>query len=420
MSNLIKYKFSDLYEMGSGISTSKEQAGHGYPFASFSTVINNYFLPDTLTDLMDATEEQREVSSILEGDILITRTSETPDELAMSCVALKDYPNATFSGFVKRLRPKNKDLVYPKYMAFYLRGPYFRKLVNSNTVMTLRASFNEHIFKFMNIYLPSYDTQKQIGDLLYKIEQKIKINNEINDNLQQLIQSVYSYWFNQYNFPNSDGLPYADNSGELIYNNVIKREIPKNWMVETFANNSLSKFIDTGISHFESKNYIATANVDNFTIKDGEWVTYSNRESRANMSPSIYSIWFAKMKNSIKHMCIPENGDWMVKKYVFSTGFSGIQCTKNSFAYFYCLINEPFFERTKDILSHGATQQSVNNDDLNSIKIVVPSLNVLKSFAEFANPLYEKICNIIQENQILSEQRDSLLPLLINGQITID
>ena len=420
MSNLIKYKFSDLYEMGSGISTSKEQAGHGYPFASFSTVINNYFLPDTLSDLMDATEEQREVSSILEGDILITRTSETPDELAMSCVALKDYPNATFSGFVKRLRPKNKDLIYPKYMAFYLRGPYFRKLVNSNTVMTLRASFNEHIFKFMNIYLPSYETQKQIGDLLYKIEQKIKINNEINDNLQQLIQSVYSYWFNQYNFPNSDGLPYADNSGELIYNNVIKREIPKNWMVETFANNSLSKFIDTGISHFESKNYLATANVDNFTIKDGEWVTYSNRESRANMSPSIYSIWFAKMKNSIKHMCIPENGDWMVKKYVFSTGFSGIQCTKNSFAYFYCLINEPFFERTKDILSHGATQQSVNNDDLNSIKIVVPPLNVLKSFAEFANPLYEKICNIIQENQILSEQRDSLLPLLINGQITID
>ena len=111
MSNLIKYKFSDLYEMGSGISTSKEQAGHGYPFASFSTVINNYFLPDTLTDLMDTTEEQREVSSILEGDILITRTSETPDELAMSCVALKDYPNATFSGFVKRLRPKKSKSI---------------------------------------------------------------------------------------------------------------------------------------------------------------------------------------------------------------------------------------------------------------------------------------------------------------------
>ena len=184
MTKLIKYKFSDLYEMGSGISTSKEQAGHGFPFASFSTVINNFFLPDTLSELMDTTEEQRDISSIQEGDILITRTSETPDELAMSCVALKDYPNATFSGFVKRLRPKNKNLVYPKYMGFYLRGPYFRKLVNSNTVMTLRASFNEHIFKFMNIYLPSYEVQKQIGDFLYEIELKIHNNNKINDNLQ--------------------------------------------------------------------------------------------------------------------------------------------------------------------------------------------------------------------------------------------
>ena len=183
MTELIKYKFSDLYEMGSGISSSKNQAGHGYPFASFSTVINNYFLPEVLPDLMDTSKEQREISSIKEGDILITRTSETPDELAMSCVALKDYPNATFSGFVKRLRPKQNGIVYPKYIAFYLRAPYFRKLVNSNTVMTLRASFNEHIFKFMDIYLPSYDKQKAIGDFLYQIEQKIHRNNEINDNL---------------------------------------------------------------------------------------------------------------------------------------------------------------------------------------------------------------------------------------------
>lgn len=205
-----------------------------------------------------------------------------------------------------------------------------------------------------------------------------------------------------------------------MYNESIKRKIPEDWKVETLRHNSLSNFIETGIPYFESKNYLATANVNNSMIKDGEWVTYSNRESRANMAPSVYSIWFAKMKNSVKHMAIPKNGEWMVEKYIFSTGFAGIQCNKNSFAYLYCLINEPFFENTKDILSHGATQQSVNNDDLDSIKIVVPPSEILVSFAEFANPLYEKICNIIRENQILCQQRDSLLPLLINGQITID
>ncbi|MCW5918641.1 MAG: type I restriction endonuclease subunit S, partial [Bacteroidetes bacterium] len=102
MHKLTKYKFNKLYEMSSGISSKPEQAGHGSPFASFSTVFNNYFLPDELPDLMDVSEQEQETYSIKNGDILLTRTSETIDELAMSCVALKDFPKATFSGFTKR------------------------------------------------------------------------------------------------------------------------------------------------------------------------------------------------------------------------------------------------------------------------------------------------------------------------------
>lgn len=169
--------------MGSGVSTSKSAAGHGYPFVSFSTIFNNYYLPDLITDLMDTSEKQRNESSIKEGDVLVTRTSETSDELAYSCVALKDYPKTTFSGFAKRLRPLNEGEVYPKYMAFFFRSPYFRKLINSYTTMTLRASFNEHIFSFLDVYLLSKSNQIKVGDFLYAIEEKIKLNNRINDNL---------------------------------------------------------------------------------------------------------------------------------------------------------------------------------------------------------------------------------------------
>ena len=118
MNNLKKYAFADLYDMASGISSTKDQAGHGAPFVSFSTVFNNYFLPDELPDLMDTSEKEQEIYSIKEGDILITRTSETIDELAMSCVATKDYPKATYSGFTKRLRPKTEGIAYSKYLAF--------------------------------------------------------------------------------------------------------------------------------------------------------------------------------------------------------------------------------------------------------------------------------------------------------------
>ena len=104
MNNIRKYALSDLYDMSSGISTAKGQAGHGSPFVSFSTVFNNYFLPDALPDLMNTNVKEQDTYSIYEGDILLTRTSETIDELAMSCVALKDCPTATYSGFTKRLR----------------------------------------------------------------------------------------------------------------------------------------------------------------------------------------------------------------------------------------------------------------------------------------------------------------------------
>ena len=170
---------------------------------------------------------------------------------------------------------------------------------------------------------------------------------------------------------------------------------------------------------FDSKNYLATANVNGTTITDGEWITFTNREGRANMQPSIYSVWFAKMKNSVKHIFIPCNGQWMVDKYIFSTGFSGMQCDKETFAFVSCIIQEPFFEKTKDVLSHGATQQSVNNDDLDSIKIAVPPKHILARFAEQINPTFEKMCCLIKENQELIAQRDYLLPLLMNGQITI-
>ena len=151
MNNIKKYPFSELYEMSSGISTTKDQAGHGYPFVSFGTVFNNYFLPEQLPDLMDTSEKEQDIYSIKEGDILITRTSETIDELAMSCVATKNYPKATYSGFTKRLRPKTTGIAYHKYLAFYLRGYLFRKAVTNNAFMTLRASFNEDIFSFLNL-----------------------------------------------------------------------------------------------------------------------------------------------------------------------------------------------------------------------------------------------------------------------------
>lgn len=184
-------------------------------------------------------------------------------------------------------------------------------------------------------------------------------------------------------------------------------------------NNPLSKPIEPGVSYFNCKNYLATANINRTAITDGENVAFENRESRANMEPRLYSIWFAKMKNSIKHLFISGKGQDIVEKYILSTGFAGINCDEKTFAYMAGVISDPTFELVKDKYAHGATQQSVNNDDLDLYKIVIPDSKTLEKYAALANPLYEKL-NLLQiENNKLQKLRDYLLPLLLNGQVTI-
>ena len=419
MSKLHKYAFADLYDMASGISSTKEQAGHGAPFVSFSTVFNNYFLPDELTDLMDTSEREQETYSIKKGDILITRTSETVDELAMSCVALKDYPKATYSGFVKRLRPKTTGITYDKYMAFFLRSKYFRKVINSNTIMTLRASFNEDIFSFLTLYLPDYEEQVKIGDMLYNMERKISLNKKINDNLGQQLKLIYDYWFTQFDFPNKDGQPYRSSGGQMVDVSNMSYRVPAGWKVENVFKNRLTSIIKPGVVPFSTKSYLATAEVNGTTISTGTLVDYETRESRANMQPTENSVWFAKMKKSIKHLYLNSAMKPLIENSVLSTGFCGLQCSECSFEYIASFIEHSYFETLKDTLAHGATQEAVNNDDLSGIALLIPSDEVLQLYHERTKGIYTQMSQNICENQELTRLRDWLLPMLMNGQATV-
>ena len=147
----------------------------------------------------------------------------------MSSVALKTYDKATYSGFLKRLRPIKKRATYAKFMAFYLRSPLFRKTMTNNAVLTLRASLNEGIFSYLNLLLPGYDDQVKAGDLLHLLFEKMECNNRINAALEAMAKTLYDYWFVQYDFPNAKGRPYKSSGGKMVHNATLKRDIPAGW-----------------------------------------------------------------------------------------------------------------------------------------------------------------------------------------------
>ncbi|MBO5950517.1 MAG: restriction endonuclease subunit S [Fibrobacteraceae bacterium] len=192
-----EYKLGEIYEVHNGLSKGREFFGSGYPFISFSTVFNKWFIPEIITDFAQTTESEQESYSIKAGDILVTRTSETADELGMSCVALRDIPNATYNGFCKRMRQYNKDVdVDSKYVGYYMRNPEFRKKFQAFAgSMSTRASLTNDALLGLTIKLPPLAEQQRIAKILSSLDDKIELNNAINRNLEEQAQAIFKNWF---------------------------------------------------------------------------------------------------------------------------------------------------------------------------------------------------------------------------------
>ena len=371
MSKLFKYAFSDLYDISSGISSTKDQAGHGTPFASFRTVFNNIFLPDKLPDLMEVSEKEQKIYSIKKGDILITRTSETVDELAMSCVALKDYPQATYSGFVKRLRPKTEGLVYDRFMAFFLRSKYFRKVIECNTIMTLRASFNEDIFSFLDLYLPDYETQKRIGDLLYHMERKRENNAQINDNLQQMAHMTFMHCF--------WGKPTNGTIGEILV------EHEKSPIQVGQAKNTVGSypFFTSGDAVLRWKS----------SLIDGRNI-FMNTGGNAGVK-----FYVGKAAYSTDTWCVSARDGLSDYLYLF------LDSIKPE-------LSQKFFQ--------GTGLKHLQKPILKNRPMYIPSKDELEVFNHSVIPWLTLVSDNIRESERLAALRDWLLPMLMNGQATIE
>ncbi|WP_115759013.1 restriction endonuclease subunit S [Pantoea agglomerans] len=436
MSKLTKYKFSDLYSMSSGISSTKEQAGHGSPFLSFSVVFNNYFVPDVLNDLMDTSEKEKETYSVKCGDIFLTRTSEVVDELAMSCVAVKDYPNATFSGFLKRLRPTQDNITYPKFMAFYLRSPMFRKTMTNNAVMTLRASLNEAIFSYLHLLLPAYSEQKKAGDFLYLLNQKIALNNRINAELEAMAKTLYDYWFVQFDFPDTTGKPYKTSGGKMVYNATLRQEIPAGWSVDTLSGwIADDKTGDWGKENREGNytiqvNCIRGADINGLngygnTSMPVRYILGKNEKKLLSAYDCVIEISGGSPTQSTGRMAFitKEMLDRFSHPVICSNFCKAITLKDNLYFYNFAYTWNNIYNKGLLFGWEGKTSGIKNllfDSFVDKYYACIPHKDLVKKFHDIMVPLHQKKQKNLKENADLVKFRDWLIPLLMNGQVTAE
>lgn len=305
----------------------------------------------------------------------------------------------------------------PYYIYYWLSGK--KEYLFSIASVTRTPILSKGTFEDVEVPLPPKPYQDKVVDVLLRIDKKIEKNKQINDNLQQQIGLLYDYWFTQFDFPDENGLPYKSKGGLMVSKDKVSYKIPADWTVYSLFENPLTTIIKPGVDVFDTKNYLATAEVNGTDISTGALIEFGTRESRANMQPTVNSVWFAKMKNSIKHLYLNKEMQVLISNSILSTGFCGLQCSEYSFEYVAAFIEYSYFEALKDTLAHGATQEAVNNNDLTEVSFVIPSKRVIQLFHERTQSLYSQISKNICENQELTKLRDWLLPMLMNGQVTI-
>ena len=409
------YKLKDLGELRNGANYPSDSYGRGFPIVNVKDLFTRRYVDTSdLSELREDSLKHPEEYYVEENDILFSRSSLVQSGAGMCAIAHNVPKHSIFCGFIIRFRIKRTDVVNPLYLLYLLRSPSYRKLF-TGTQQTSIANINQETLGNIEVDLPSLSKQNKVVECLDAIDSKIECNLCIFDELQKTINLIYEYWFLQFNFPDKDNKPYVSNGGALVFNDRVKQEIPAKWSVGTIMNNPLTSDIKPGVDYFKQKKYLPTANINGEIIDEGDEITFENRESRANMQPTLLSVWFAKMKNSIKHLSIPSSGSWFVDKYILSTGFQGLQCSEFSFSYIHSVVNSSWFERYKDTLAHGATQESVNSKDMNSICFVIPDEKTLRMYSSICDDFIKRKFDIIQENQELSVLHERIMPLLLFG-----
>ena len=406
-----EYKIGDLYDVHNGLSKGGEFFGSGYPFLSFKTVFNNYFLPTVLPDLVQSNEKEQRGYDIKRGDVFVTRTSETSEELGMSSVALNDYPFATYNGFTKRLRPKDTSIVYPEFIGYYLRSTKFRALFYGfASSMSTRASLANADLLGMRVFLPSLEIQKRIAGILKSLDDKIAVNKKICENLEAQAQALFKHWF-------VDFAPFKD--GKFVESEL--GLIPEGWRVGTLSD--LGDIVGGATPSKAESSFFTNKGIPWLTPKDlsNDLGKFTSR-GEIDITEEGYNSCSAKImpRGSVLFSSRAPIGYLTIAKNSICTnqGFKSVVPKYAGTAYIYYLLKL----NTKRIesMSTGTTFKEASGALMKSLTVVLPPKSILDDFESKVLEIFNEQEVLETETSCLATLRDTLLPKLMSGEIKVN
>lgn len=244
-------------------------------------------------------------------------------------------------------------------------------------------------------------TQKSIAHILSTLDQKIAINNQINAQLEQMAKTLYDYWFVQFDFPDENGKPYKSSGGEMVYNDTLKREIPKGWEVK-----GLGEIADL---------YQPQTLSEKDLIEEGKYLVYGangiiGKYFRYNHNEPVIAI--ACRGNSCGTINVTQPLSWI-------TGNAMVVKPKLDYTCIDYIKNTLIISNVEKTIS-GSAQPQITRTNLAPLSFICPSEKLLRAYANKVQAAFELRMKTFEQNQQLTQLRDFLLPMLMNGQVGVD
>jgi len=405
---------------------------HGYPFKSEYFSDSGHYIVLTPGNFYEeggfkrqAGKEKYYLGEIPEeylhskGDLIVAMTEQAAGLLGSCAFVPADdiYLHNQRLGLIST-DPNKLDLSFVYYL-------FQTKSVREQVRLTSTGSKVKHTsperLYAVKAPLPSVFEQKKIAAILSAIDAKIECNNRINVELAAMAQTLYDYWFVQFEFSDANGKPYKSSGGKMVYSATLKREIPEGWSDGTLEN----------LGRIMGGSTPSTENPNNFTVNGTPWITpndlSSNRGnkfiSRGMQDVSDEGIKSASLKKAPAGTVLLSSrapiGYMAIARAELTTnqGFKSFIPTKEfSTAFIYYTVKGSL--KTIIQYSSGSTFKEVSAGVLKTVKIVLPKSNVVEQFTDSVKSIFKRQDVLEQENYQLAQLRDWLLPLLMNGQVT--
>ena len=286
---------------------------------------------------------------------------------------------------------------HPRYLYYLLKNLPLASFGGGSAVPTLNRN---HIHP-IEISLPPLETQKRIADILSAIDDKIELNRRINANLEQQAQALYKSWF-------VDFEPFGG-------------KMPEDWRVGTLGEICITNKRSYSGKFYNSFEYLDTGSVTSNKIDTIQLLnpTIDKIPSRARRAVTEGDILYSSVRPNQKHYMFLYNPS---SNMVVSTGFIVITANWSGYRYYIYqyLIQDIVIQHLQSIAEQSvSTYPSINASDITNLEINIPSNKAIEKYANVMNPIMKQITNNQSENLRLAQLRDTLLPKLMSGEITV-